>query len=739
MRRALIALLTITTSLVLGTGAAQALVVDTNPNAAGHATVGYNASDRGSYAGVAFVPGTCNDLSVQTPCSALQRLGVPTVSSAGPCLDPALPSDLWLLGQPDRLPTGALCYHGGPVMHGNETFALTWDPHRAYWSGTRDYVEQFLRDVAAGSGSLNSPYAVTSQYVDRTGRASNDSIYGGGCIDYGVVGGSACEFGRPTGAGHDYPANGCAPSGDSFLSDSVTIANTICLTNAQLQHELATMINQTGMLSRTAPGHTPTVVMLLPAGVDTCLDANAKLCSANDSLTPPAPTLTTAATGGSVEAGTYKVEITYVTAGGESLASAPQSITTSGGKSTITISSPPAASGAIGWYAYVTPLGEAGYARQMTVPMAIGSSFTMTTPPTAGASPPAVPVFCSYHSQVYVDGTEVPYVVQPWTALTQCDEPDAQPLPQNPSPAVLARDFGIRLVSPISQSQIGAIIDPALNGWFALDGSEINDNDGCAPLANNLDKVTVGKSSQNPYLLQREFNNAATIELDPNTYFSCAPGVLIQPSFVVPSAVNQGDVVEFDGSTTISTLIVPSSGYRWTFGDGTSAVGPSVTHAYAHGGTYRVTLTVIDRGGNVRGLSQTIQVLGSNGKPVPPPGSSSQLRVQLQLMPQSLSSVLHQGLEVRVTSNESADGFAALMIGRSAAKRAHIASGHSPMVFIGRGTVSGITKGTVNLRVHLSSAVSKKLSELRHVTLTLRFVLVGANGGQVTIDSAGHY
>ncbi len=51
------------------------------------------------------------------------------------------------------MPERSLCYQGGAVMHKNETFALTWDPQRTYWSGTRGYVEQYLRDVADGSGS----------------------------------------------------------------------------------------------------------------------------------------------------------------------------------------------------------------------------------------------------------------------------------------------------------------------------------------------------------------------------------------------------------------------------------------------------------------------------------------------------------------------------------------------------------------------------------------------------------
>jgi hypothetical protein len=63
------------------------------------------------------------------------------------------------------LPSFGLCWQGGTigaVMHGNDTFALTWDPNRSYWAGTRNYVEQFLRDVADGSGTLTSPYDVTT-------------------------------------------------------------------------------------------------------------------------------------------------------------------------------------------------------------------------------------------------------------------------------------------------------------------------------------------------------------------------------------------------------------------------------------------------------------------------------------------------------------------------------------------------------------------------------------------------
>jgi hypothetical protein len=261
--------------------------------------------------------------------------------------------------------------------------------------------------------------------------------------------------------------------------------------------------------------------------------------------------------------------------------------------------------------------------------------------------------------------------------------------------------------------------------------------------------------------LQREFNNAGVIESEPNTYFGCAPNVLLAPTFVVPSDVNQGDVVQFDGSTTASTLIVPNAGYAWDFGDGTTATGPSVVHSYATGGTYSVKLTVTDRGGNIRSLTQTIIVLGANGLPVPPgstptgtgpgggtPGTgtpgggqanSPALQVRLQLLPQGFRSVLRLGVAVRVSSNQAANGITRVSITRAAARRAHIKAGRGPSVVIGVGTVSGIKDGTVTLHLRLSRAMSTKLKRLRHLALTVRLSLVAAGGHHLAIVAAGRY
>jgi hypothetical protein len=704
-------------------------------------------NDTGTVAGVSLLPS-----SRENPLPA----GVSAVTTANPCTDPWLSSDL---GGPS-MPSNGLCYRGGAVMHKNQVFALTWDQHRSYWSETRGYVEQYLRDVADASGSLSSPYAVATQYNDGGGRAQNASSFGGGCIDYGATGGSACEFGSPTGAGHNFPANGCTPRGDSFVGMGFVFSNSVCLTDAQLQGEIATMVSQTGMLSRTTPGYTPVVTLLLPPGVEMCLDGAGALCSVNRYLTPPPPTLSTAMTGGGIAAGKYRVALTYqTTSNGESVPSASQLVTTTDGNpagtSTITIKSPPAVNGATGWFAYVT--GPSGLTFKLQGGMnSFGNDLTLTSL-NAGGPPPTQPAFCSYHSQVNVGGTAVAYLVQPWSAGTGCDEPDAPTIPDSPTAHQLSIAIGQRLVSPLSQSQIAAIVNPAFNGWAALDGSEIQDNHTCMPLGNGLDTTTVGSSGQNPYYLQREYNNAAVLEFDPWTYFGCAPVVNLSPLFVAPSAVNQGDEVQLDGSATASTLIVPGAGYVWNFGDGTAlATGPSVVHTFAKAGTYTVTLKVTDRGGNTANFSQVMTVLTTSGQPAPPPTSGGgggtggsggspggpaihPLSVHLQLMPQSLRSALTWGLRLRVKSNQRANGLVTVSISRQAAKRAHIQVGRSLTVVVGRGTVSQIGNGTITLRLGLSHKMALRLRSLRHVTVTVRLALVPAVGHRVTIVIAGRY
>ena len=645
VRRTCLALAaTVVASLGVATAGAQAVVVN----------------DGGTYYGVALVPS-----GVASPGVLPNGLQVPNPS--GPCNDPSLAPDLtW---QTTGL-VSPLCYHGGAVLTGNETYVLTWDPDRRYWSTTKQYVEQFLSDVGTASGSFGSPFALTPQYTGTNGRAGNVSLFAGGCTDYGnptndpSQGGYACQFGanRSSGTGYNYPiddpnighndcpvtgANSWGPSPNGPLNAT---SNDVCLTDADIKAELQRMLPQMGLPGGNAVKSgirlQPLVDVLLPSGVEACLDSAGHVCSANSN-----------------------------------------------------------------------------------------SATTQAQ-------------FCSYHSQVQLGNQEVTYVVQPWTAhLGQgvaCDDSDAPNITLPADVTKIAQQVADKLVSPLSQSELAAITNPGLDAWYGYDsaenGTEINDN-GCAQLGGDgLDNVTLNGTT---YALQREFNNAGAIETDPNA-LPCIDWVNLTPTFVVPGPVEPGDNLVFDGSVSASTLMIHNGDYNWSFGDGTTGSGPSVYHQYSKPGNYAVTLSVKDRGGNTASVTQTLTVLGSNGQPVnntPAPGGSNpgSLSVQLQLLPQSLKSVLRNGIGLRVTSNRAANGIATVWITRAAAKRAKIKVGKGPAVRIGIGTVSSITNGTVTLRLHLSKSTATKLRRLGHVTLTVRLALVASGNQQSAIDAAGRY
>jgi PKD domain len=767
--RRLVFILTVVAVPFGGAASAGAVVID--PAVKSSTPVEYKAAEAGNYVGVALVPETRN---------ALQTAEIPEVKTAGKCLDP-VPSDLI---RPKMRETG-LCWHEGPVMHGNETFVVVWDPLRRYFATTKEYVEQFLRNVADASGALTSPYAVTPQYTDSSGHAGNLSLYGGACDDFGVHGGSACSFSsssEPLRPGHEYTEECTATGTNDFYAPNPRpepqpefqeAPNDVCLTDTQIRREITAMVEQTGIIGHAQPGYTPLIVLVTPTGVETCLDAKEKLCSANGSPTqPPKPTVTTNATGGTVASGRYEVEVTYVTASGETAASAQQTVTTSGSTSTITVQSPPAGSGATGWYAYVTEPDGKVFARQQVSPTPIGVSFTLAAAPTIGPEPKpaAIPQFCSYHSQATVGSTKVDYVVQPWTAMTACDEPEV-PEPELHKawePKAMETQLGEELVSPLSQSHIGTIVNPEMDGWFALDGSEIDD-DGCIPLSEGLDSATVNGQG---YLLRREFNNGWLLNTDPYVY-RCAPGVVLEPKFVVPSPIDQGKAVAFDGSVTPSTLVVPAAGYTWEFGDGTKGTGPSVEHTFAQGGTYSVKLTVTDRGGYVRSTTQTINVLGPDGEviapPAPPaptptpassgstaitappapaslaavagPGAATQgFTLTALLIPESRKQLLRHGVALKASANLAADGVASVFITTGEARHAHIRfrRGES-LVMVGRGTIKGVSAGAGTFRLRLSRSVMARLRHLRRVELTVDLLAVDKTGEKRLVKLTGRY
>lgn len=100
--------------------------------------------------------------------------------------------------------------------------------------------------------------------------------------------------------------------------------------------------------------------------------------------------------------------------------------------------------------------------------------------------------------------------------------------------------------------------------------------------------------------------------------------------FVIPTAAlptNQPPVASFRFSCKAGTLTCKFNGtgstddvgvtsWQWTFGDGTGASGATVTHTFAVGGTYPVTLTVRDSAGLAASLTKPVTVGSVNQPPV---------------------------------------------------------------------------------------------------------------------------
>ena len=61
-----------------------------------------------------------------------------------------------------------------------------------------------------------------------------------------------------------------------------------------------------------------------------------------------------------------------------------------------------------------------------------------------------------------------------------------------------------------------------------------------------------------------------------------------------PYTGNPGVAINFDGSKSTSIGEALLESYRWTFSDGTSATGVTITHTFANPGRYQVRLRVTD-------------------------------------------------------------------------------------------------------------------------------------------------
>ena len=226
--------------------------------------------------------------------------------------------------------------------------------------------------------------------------------------------------------------------------------------------------------------------------------------------------------------------------------------------------------------------------------------------------------------------------------------------------------------------------------------------------------------------------------------------------------------------------------YKWNFGDETPEItglapgAPSLNspetspcelpweapcaastfHSYRYGGTYNVTLTVTDTGGNTASVTEPVTVVGPS--PPPPPGSGGPGGAGANNTPggaggsgtsssttpsapgpiataaavsSSLKQVAKSGLVVRYTVNEQVAGrFEVLLeaatahhLGISGPIATNLPAGSPKSLVIGHALLVTTKGGKSSVRIKFSKSVAKHLRHAHKVKLTLRLTAHNAS------------
>jgi hypothetical protein len=188
----------------------------------------------------------------------------------------------------------------------------------------------------------------------------------------------------------------------------------------------------------------------------------------------------------------------------------------------------------------------------------------------------------------------------------------------------------------------------------------------------------------------------------------------------VPAATVTGTQVTFSAGAS-DTMGV--RGVQWSFGDGSSAAGASVSHAYTSAGVFTVTVTATDRAGNTSSLSRAITVISPPATSTGPAGAGGPV-ITLK-MPGSVrfKSFLTHGLTIEVSSSTPATVIGNLL-GRS--RSARLAS-------VGDLVVASRTLKNVTTHRKLLLRPSRlALGRRRSLRLTVQIVATDAHGLQRT-------
>ena len=662
---------------------------------------------------------------------------------------------------------------GAPVLPSSHIYAIYWDPTDNYHGDWQLLIDGFFEHMGAASGSTGSVFAVDGQYTDKANQhASYDSTFMGAVQD-----------------SNPYPSKVCTDPAplEGLSTPNLKPEAITCLTDAQIQAQLKFFIAAHDLQK----GMGTIFYVLTPPGVTVCLDDGGPKGHCSDS--EPAPS--------------ESYENSFCSYHSDISPTNPMT----GDANTILYA-------VIPWAAGDEGDGHLASSEEQT------ESFDCQD---GGFNPASKPVIEEYEKkQEKTKKQEEEEKKVEKTAKEKAAQKRQEKLegPHEEEPNQLKSngpdgypDTGLAdlIIGQIGAEQQNIVTDPLLNAWQDSNGEESTDEcrDFFAPVLGGsvgAAEATGAGTLYNQSLAGGNYyiNNAfslAALEL-PYPGVSCLGGVSLAPHFTAPNPVGAGEIVAFNGmesevslnwGTEYSAAGVPEptyAVYKWNFGDGSPEVSgyapgeapanPPVTlceepwkapcaastfHSYQYGGTYKVTLTVTDTGGNTASIAHPITVVGppppspeggeggtggggtgggaapSTTPPVPTPAPTPPPGGQAVALPgpiataaaasSSLKQVASSGLVVRYSVNEQVAGRFEVLLAASTAHGLGIsgpvarelpASAPKSLV-IGQALLVTTKGGHSSVRIKFSKHIAKRLRHAHRVTLMLRLKVRNAS------------
>lgn len=658
--------------------------------------------------------------------------------------------------------------HGNPVVNSSSVYAIFWDPKGRYDGDWQETITDYLERFGTASGSFANVLTVDEQYTDEANESAGHNLtFRGAFPDT-----------------EPYPEHGnCVDPHPMALVDRIT-----CLTDKQVRQQLEHFIG-THELKK---GMSTVFYILTPPGVTVCLDAGGPSGHCSDSLGK----------------GTESYENSFCSYHSDISPENP----VSGNANTILYAMIPWTAGG---------LGDGDLAQADRTP-----AYDCQDGGFNPASTPEIEEPEHAKKKTEKEITEDEHLGPEEKKKLEEKEALEGPHEEEPNETTTTRsgdgwyDGGLAdlIINQIAVEQQNTVTDPLLDAWQDEDHNESTDE--CRNFfatgaiggsvstsefsgAGSLFNTTFGDGN---YYLNTAFDLAALKLPYPGPSLRCLGGINQRPEFTAPNPVNAGDLVGFDGMESYITLnagtrFLPDGEeevayplFTWNFGDGTPTVtgyapgGPTLNspsaftcnspwaepcaagtfHSYQYGGTYKVTLTATDVGGNTVSVTHEITVDGPEPpKPPAPPappasssgssgsgsGSSSSTAggtsgsggshggatvpgpvAEAAASNNSLPQALRRGLLVNYSVNEQVAGHFEVLLNAQVARglgvkgqvAAGLPAGTPASLVIGQAILVTTKGGHSTVRIKFSKQTAKRLHRVHSVSLMLRLVVHNA-------------